>query len=375
MINPTIKCAKCAVLAVLSLPAGISYAQEPAQTAPSSKPREIVITPLDLQKAAREMQKDLLKNPPSLVGTINGPSPYDVDIPLPPQGISAIQQANKFLYLDEPPTVDQDGWVTYRYGRGYPLVILKPEQISTIRLGKGEFLRPGELPDIGNTKQIHAIPRIVGSGEDAQTFLLLKCEHAGEASDVVFGTNKRLYTIRVISKPMDYTPRVAFSYPDDEEEQAWRAYAEQRRVNQQSTATAQETKSAYTALKVAQAALEEERRNAPPVFRNTNYDIQANRKEARAIWPRVVGDDGFHTYIRLPDNIAALDQPDPKVWSDKGQVSPNYRYKGSLLIIDAVFRRCELVSGAGHRQHKITITNKVPLSSEVRSGEVQSARR
>jgi type IV secretory pathway VirB9-like protein len=380
-INPT---RKYVLLAALSLPAGMSFAQSttPATAAaPKAGSKNLVITPKDWGDMAVEMRKSLsTASAPAVVGTITVPNPHDVDIPLPPIGISAIQQANKFIYSEQTPTVDEDGWVTYQYGHGYPVVILKPDQLSAVRLDKGEYIMPGQKLEVGD-KRVQVTPTMVGSGADAQTYLLMKCKDAGETSDVAFATNRHFYTLRVISKPMDYTPRVAFVYPDDEQEQVWQDYQTRQQKVEQAQANQKALDDAQRQIQAAREEAVELRRKLAeqPNIKNSNYNIKSHGKDAKYMWPLSVGDDGVRTYINLPPNVASHDLPVPKIWSVKGQDSPNYRYAdgptGPRLIIDAIFDRCDLLSGTGRRQQRIIISNKAPLTQGTSQNEVQSARR
>jgi type IV secretory pathway VirB9-like protein len=159
----------------------------------------------------------------------------------------------------------------------------------------------------------------------------------------------------VIVKPFDYTPRVAFAYPDDDQKREWKEYQLKRTVEEQRARAEQAEKSAREAL----ARLDTTRN-----VRNTDYVIRVKR-HADYMKPTAVWDDGVRTHIQLPVEVAAHDLPVPKTYSMKGLDSPNYRYDGAHLIIDAIFSRCELLSGAGKHQQKVIIENKNKVTPEV----------
>jgi hypothetical protein len=384
LINPTLNpTLKYTLLAVLTLPVGMTFAQAPTPAAAQSTtappvghhraPKDVVVTPEQIRATAAEMQRNTMMQLPGITGMISAPNPNDVDIPLPPNGISAIQQANKFLFANDPPTVDEDGWVTYQYGRGYPLVILKPDQLSTVRLAKGEFVQQGQL-EVGDNR-IQVVPIIVGSGTaDAQTYLAIKCKNAGESSDIVFATNLRPYTIRVISKPLDYTPRVAFTYPDDEQKQAWKEYHDRQRQDAADHAAVEQAR-------LAQVALEQAQRDAPPVVRNTNYHLKFKGKGVQDIAPTAVFDDGLKTYIDLGP-LVARGLPIAHTFSATTEVPSNSTWQtipnGKRLTLDGIFYRVDLEVGVGRHQQRVVIINKsskATAAAETQASEVQSARR
>ena len=345
--NPALK---CFVVLALSLPAGFLRAQTttPPSTPPVLPKHKRSVPVMDhaaFAKAAHDLQSPNIN---SITGTITADS-YDSDIVLPPMGIKALQLSNKFVYDDRPLKINDDGWVTYEYGHVLPLIILEPKHLSAILLEKGEVLTAGARQAFtGDDASISVAPRVFGTGSNVQTVIFLKPTDAGESSDLVFTTNRRVYTIRVVVKPHDYTPRITFTYPDDEAKHD--LDMEQETV--QKSILADEKKAAEERL----AQLDTTR----PV-QNTDYEIKAKGRHARYLRPLAVWDDGIRTDIKLPPDIATLDLPIPKIYNEKGQDSPNYRYShdpdGVHLHIDAVFAKCELLSGVGKHQQKVLIMN------------------
>jgi type IV secretion system protein TrbG len=356
MSNPILKCA--ALVVALTVPRSFGQ-QQPAGNSPPAaaennkphrKPPPLKLSHTDFRKSAAELQKG-----PIIVGTITSGNP-DKDVVLPPTGVLALQEANKFLYGENKPAADEDGWVTYTYGRGIPVVVASPLHLSTIRLEKGESI-VAQSSDLVGDPNIKVIPRTFGSGADQQTFVLIKPTNAGESSDIVFGTSKRLYAIRVIVKPFDYTPRIAFRYPEDEQQQALSEYQAQLAAQEKAKKDEADRKTAENTL----AALDT---TGKP--KNTRYTVKIKGKDAAYMRPTAIWDDGAQTHIDLPSNVAARNLPTPKVYGINGQDSPNIRYQGTNLIIDAICQRVELVSG--HKQ-KLVITNRGSKK------EVQNARR
>lgn len=337
--NPMLK--STLVLALL-LPPGMSWAQTQSVVKRKLKPPPLQVSPADFQKAAAVLGPGA----PMISGSITA-ADLDKDIVLPPTGVTALQESHQFLANQKPPTIDADGWVTYIYGQSLPVVVLSPLHVTAIKLQRGEIVNPDSRELTGDSA-IHVSPHTVGTGADLQTVVFLKAKNAGTSSDVVLATNRRVYTLPVYVKPYDYTPRIAFTYPEDEEQARWNHYEAQERE----TLQAEQQKRAEQRLALLDTS--------GPI-RNTNYEIKVKGRQARAFRPVSVGDDGVRTLIDLPKNAAVHDLPIPKVYNGKGQDSPNYRYEGSRLIIDSLFDHCELLSGVGRKQQKVVIINRNPL--------------
>jgi type IV secretion system protein TrbG len=301
----------------------------------------------DSPKGPYEFERDWLV----VIGVVRHIQNHSLTVIVRPQAYVPFQLAPR-------PTIDGDGWVTYTYGRGIPVVIACPLHLATVRLQKGEFILPDSADLVGDP-DIKVLPRTFGTGNDQQTFVLIKPKNAGVSSDIVFGTNKRLYTIRVLVKPFDYTPRVAFTYPDDEQREAWEEYQRKQQAARSEDQASRADENAQRTLEALDTTRE---------IQNTNYVIKV-KHHAAYMRPTAVWDDGVRTHIQLPEDVATRDLPIPKTYSVKGLDSPNYRYDRSKLIIDAIFERCELLSGTGRRQQKVIIINKN------KPEEVRNARR
>lgn len=326
MVNPALK---YTLAAGLLLPAGVTYAAAPAKAhAAHSAP--------DYKKALSVLQKD---SGPDISGSITAGS-MDGDVILPPAGVKAVQLANGSLSAVDDITADDDGWVTYEYGHGVPIIVLEPLHLSAIRLEQGEFV--SEHCDLVGDPRIHVEVRTFGEGPSLQTVVFLKPKDAGYSTDLVLATNKRLYTIRVVTKPHDYTPRIAFTYPDTEEhdEQAQQAL---QLAQQQAAAEKARADAALRAL------------DTTGTVKNTQYDCKVKGHQAEQLKPEAIWDDKRRTHIQLPAGLAAGTLPVPKVYVGGKLAAPNYRYNGTELVIDTVFSRCELVFAGGR---KVVITNK-----------------
>ncbi len=92
---------------------------------------------------------------------------------------------------------------------------------------------------------------------------------------------------------------------------------------------------------------------------NFAYTIKAGKK---APWvPTTVFDDGEHVYIRLPRSVKSADLPAVLVEAAGGELAvPNYRLRGDWYVVDGLFRRAELVVGAGRQKRKVEIRSLRP---------------
>ena len=72
----------------------------------------------------------------------------------------------------------------------------------------------------------------------------------------------------------------------------------------------------------------------------------------------MVYNDGQKTYIEFPQAASTGDIPVLFVMSGDKRTIVNYRLKGVVMIVDAIFERAILVSGVGKNEEKIVITKK-----------------
>ncbi len=65
--------------------------------------------------------------------------------------------------------------------------------------------------------------------------------------------------------------------------------------------------------------------------------------------PIRVFDDGTHTTIQFPENIAHRDLPALFVIQNGQKTCVNYRFQSPYMMVDHVFSEATLVSGVGNR--------------------------
>ncbi len=80
------------------------------------------------------------------------------------------------------------------------------------------------------------------------------------------------------------------------------------------------------------------------------------RMTGSAGWkPTRIYSDGNKTYIQFPSVLAGTDAPVLFVTSGGENRIVNYRFNGTMMVVDFYIHQAILVSGVGNRQQKITI--------------------
>jgi type IV secretion system protein VirB9 len=255
------------------------------------------------------------------------------DVQLTPTAQEAVQMSENWMAEHNQPAAGRDGRVLYSYGAGLPTVVCAPLRVCMIELQSGEKL-VGE-PQIGDSVRWNLSPALYGSGASSTSVIVLKPQAPGLDTNLLITTDRRAYYPRLVSKPDDYVARVAFAYPDDEEnERKWQEHlAVQKEQQAKSTQIPELPPNAIEAMYF-------------------NYRLKGDD----AIRPVRVFDDGKKTYIQISD--AARNQEAPAlvvIGPDSKQEMVNYRVKDNMYIVDRIFDRAELILGSGKKARKVEI--------------------
>ncbi len=175
-----------------------------------------------------------------------------------------------------------------------------------------------------------------GSGASSTSVIVLKPQGPGLDTNLLITTDRRAYYLRLLSKPDDYVARVAFAYPDDEDnERKWQQHlAEQKDQQTKSTRIAELPPNAVDSM----------------FF---NYRLKGGDHTIR---PVRVFDDGKKTYIQISE--AAKNREAPVlvvIGADGKQEMVNYRVKDDMYIVDRLFEKAELILGSGKKARKVEI--------------------
>jgi P-type conjugative transfer protein TrbG len=230
------------------------------------------------------------------------------------------------------PMLGQDGSIVFPFGANLPSVICAPLHVCEVSLQPGETI---QQIDVGDTVRWQVkLARSTREGVDT-AHLIIKPSEVGIVSNLVAITDKRTYTIQLLSrKDRAWMPKVAFSYPDDMQAN-WNAYFAQTQNN-----------------------------SAPTLASNASItptlDFKYHIKGDKPVWrPMRVYTDQVKTYIQLPP-AAKNDEIPALVLLGPGSTEQlvNYRLDGDQFVVDKVIHRASLISGVGHNQERVEIVKE-----------------
>lgn len=216
---------------------------------------------------------------------------------------------------------------TYKFADGQLYIVYGGlERITSIDLEPGEEVT-GPI-QAGDTVRWLVATVTSGSGAQAQTHIIVKPTDAGAVTNMMIATNKRTYMLDLRATQDWYMPSVRFTYPAEE----W------ARMNAASQVQAH---ASDTVTPIAASSPE-----------SLHFEYRMSGRDYH--WkPVQVFDDGLHTYIRMPANLASTDAPALFVIDGGKPLLVNYRVKGTgdqasagaTYIVDRLFDRAELRVG------------------------------
>jgi type IV secretion system protein VirB9 len=197
-------------------------------------------------------------------------------------------------------------------------------------------LEPGEtVTDMSLGDQQRWMTSLVSAGDPRSPIphVVVKPEMAGIATDLTIYGTKHIYRIdlRSSGKPMR---SVEFYYPDE-------LLAEMRAADSAALTNADRAPS--------DSALPE----GDPATLDFGYTISDTNVPWR---PTRAFSDGSRVYLQMPASMQPANAPALLVDSTSGPQMVNYRMRNQYLVVDRLFSRAELISGAGREQDKVTVT-------------------
>lgn len=208
---------------------------------------------------------------------------------------------------------------TYEPGGMYA-VYAGIDRITDITLQHGERLTAA--PVAGDTARWIIATVTSGTGADQRTHIIVKPTDSNIETDMMIPTNKRTYMLDLRAVSDWYMPSVRWRYPDEE----------LARIVAQDKGT--EAK-----------AQQQEHVGVRPSKLDFNYKIEGHDYAWK---PVQVFNDGTHTFIRMPANLAATDAPALFIMEHGKPMLVNYQVKGGsdhrgpTYIVDRLFSRAEL---------------------------------
>jgi type IV secretion system protein VirB9 len=269
------------------------------------------------------------KPPPSL-SPLSGPN-----LQLTPKERHGLAYGREWARNADRPARGQDGSIVFVFGATLPVVVCAPLHVCDLTLQPGEVVND---INIGDGVRWQITPATQGAGDGLITHVLIKPTDIGLITNLVITTDRRAYTIKLVSRRKDWMPKVSFFYPEEVTAQ-WSAY---RRHSQ--------------ALREASLAAEPEPGAANLDFA---YEISGDTPSWR---PVRVYSSGAKTYIQFPRHVRHGDLPalvalgdDGGLFTEPSKQLVNYRYVHGRFEVDKVLERAALISGVGWDQVTVSI--------------------
>jgi P-type conjugative transfer protein TrbG len=203
--------------------------------------------------------------------------------------------------------------------------VTSPGYVTTIALRPGEKLITAAA---GDTTRWVVDSVQSGSGETAQTLLLVKPRKADLQTNLLVTTDQRVYALDLTSGDSGtYHTMIAWNYPFGDVVMIRNQVAAQQTAAQAMGATV------ATGLDLSKS--------------NFNYLILKQKRSLTPAWcPLRAFDDGQKTFIQFPPKVTVTEAPPLFVLGRNGDAQlVNYRMKGDWYIVDRLFDKAELRLG------------------------------
>ncbi|MGF7213160.1 type IV secretion system protein VirB9 [Skermanella aerolata] len=264
--------------------------------------------------------------------------------PLTGKQRAGVRMASTWISKTATPTLGEDGTVRFLFGLGEPSIVCAPLMVCDLALEPGEIVQP---PLFLADHRWSAEPGVSGSGDSRTTHILLKPSDAGLTTNLVIHTNRRSYSIRLVSRTRDYMPLVAFDYPADTLARSWQQYA---------TAMERGTPAEHPSSVCDQ----------PPSIPPGAFAIEGDGVGWKPVQVYGVATPvGQKTCVQFPADIGDRSLPallalGPGTgWLSGPSMEPvNARFTGGRFIVDGLLDRFALVDGVGSSQLKVIVERK-----------------
>lgn len=259
-------------------------------------------------------------------------------VKLDPKEAEGLRLATKWKSNPDKPRTGADGSVVYLFGATLPTLICSPLEVCTIILQPGEVV--SDKVHVGDKARWKISPGTKGDAEGETTLVIVKPTDAGLETNLTIPTNRRVYSIKLVSTQKRWMPFLSFDYPD-EMDRMWAEYSAKR---------------AKTTLN-----------NTMPGGQNlANLDFGFKLGGDSPSWKPVrVYTDGSKTYIQFASAAFGGEAPalvaignDGGLFSSPSKKLVNYRPIGDRYVVDKVLEKAALIQGVGSDQVEVTITRE-----------------
>lgn len=282
-------------------------------------------TPEIAQPVTQVIEKPVVVQPPDL--KINYQFSYGNNAALK----KAYQQ---YMKTGKAPDVITDGFEQFAYGTGQqPIITASPFELTVISLEPGE-----NVTNVSSGDPLRWSYSMAYSGQTKlrQAHIMIKPSQANISTDLVITTDKRLYTLKLVTSDAGkYVRDVRFWYPEEMQEY-WNNY------------NVKETEKLTREDKIAELP------NLDVSALNFNYKFGHSGWSTPSWHPVRAFDDGTHTYIQFPAALSSRDMPVLFVVNGDNKELVNYRSKPPYFVVDKIFQKALLVSGG---DQTVIITN------------------
>jgi len=225
---------------------------------------------------------------------------------------------------------------------------------SNIRLEAGEEISRGII-FLGDRNRWIVDFAEIGPDGKKTTVLVVKASEKGLKTNLVFGTDRRLYNLDLESDPKKPAhDNVKFRYPD-----AF-LYAEAPEKKRKETTSALKLPGFEKKKKYLKKEKDEDKEEEEPtnLSENLNFDYSVTPKIDCAWKPIHIFNSDIKTFIYFPKKIKAKDLPILYASNGGKKRTVNYRYNGDVrrFVVDGVFENFVLTTGNGENE-KLYITN------------------
>ena len=264
------------------------------------------------------------------------------DRPLPRKARVAVTVSNRWRNRVQRPALGPDGQLRFVFGEGEPGVVCSPLHVCDIALQPGETVI-GQ-PFIGSPQWI-VHPAVSGLGRERTTHVIVKPTDAGLDSNIQIATDRRMYSIQLLSRASEYMPSVGFTYPND------------------GTASWTSTYAAALAPQNGGGACDQPPVIPPSAYRITVTDGSPGWTPVQAY--AVQTPVGMKTCVEFRADIGSTNLPallllgnDGGWFSSPTTMVVNYSYQHRRFIVDELVNRAELVNGVEGERQRVRIVRE-----------------
>lgn len=254
---------------------------------------------------------------------------------------AAAAQSAAWRNRSDRPTMDPTGTLHWVFGNSQPRVVCSPLNLCDIAMQPGETINDVHIGDTA----FWATRLSVSSGPEGRTtHLTLSPLQEGHETSMLVYTNRRTYSIKLVSAAKSYTALTAFTYPDaqDSLDASLAAYHAKMGGKKVSGTMSMVSSDAGDIARIEMLKISGDNPSWKPVAAYT---------------------DGKKTYIQFPSAMQFSDSPtllgvnnDGGFFSSATERRVIYRWMGDRLIADTVMNKLELVLGVGSNRSSVILT-------------------